>query len=239
MLAVKKCFFVVLLITLTMPLMAESIEQHEPFDPVWLDKTNKAFFKFNEGVDRLVLKPVAIVYDSVVPGVVQIGADNVFENLQEIRTMVNSALQGDPKNLGRSLLRFTANSTLGFVGVFDVATKMGITANEEDFGQTLAKWGFPQGKYIMLPLIGPSSARDIIAMIPDGYLNPLSYTKDPLPLVGRSLDVINTRAKYLDVDHLMIGDRYQFVKDVYLLKRHKEIHNMSDQVADDVVDDDF
>ncbi|WP_051234122.1 MlaA family lipoprotein [Halomonas halocynthiae] len=199
-----------------------SVQDRNPDDP-W-EGFNRKVFAFNEVLDRYALKPVAQGYNYVTPEPVQTGVGNFFSNLGEIRTTINSLLQGKPGNAGVSTGRFVLNSTLGIAGIFDVATDMELTGNREDFGQTLGVWGVGEGPYLVLPLLGPSMVRDTAGLPADVYTSPLAYVDNDRITVGLALlDVIDTRAGYLDQEKLISGDRYVFLRDTYLQRRRFEV----------------
>ncbi len=147
-----------------------SKEAHDPFEGF-----NRGVYKFNTAVDNATLKPAAKAYNAVVPAPARRGVDNAVQNLQEPWTMVNSLLQGKISNMFNSLGRFLVNSTFGFAGFADRASKWDMTANEEDFGQTLGVWGVPEGPYIMLPFLGPSNGRDFTGVVVEFFGDPVSY----------------------------------------------------------------
>lgn len=199
-----------------------AVQDRNPEDP-W-EGFNRKVFAFNEVLDRYALKPVAQGYDFVTPDPVQTGVGNFFSNLGEIRTTINSVLQGKPGNAGIATGRFLLNSTLGFAGVLDVATDMELTGNREDFGQTLAVWGVGEGPYLVLPLLGPSTVRDTSGLPADIYTSPLAYVNDDKVTYSlAALDVVATRASYLDQEKLITGDRYAFLRDTYLQRRRFEV----------------
>lgn len=126
----------------------------DPWEPV-----NRAVFRFNDTVDTYSLKPIAKTYDRFMPKPLNDGISNVFNNLGEPKNFVNNTLQGKPHDAGVDLARFLLNTMVGGLGVFDVATRMGLQRNDEDFGQTIGSWGVPSGPYVVLPLMGPSTDR--------------------------------------------------------------------------------
>lgn len=197
-------------------------EEPHPDDP-W-EGFNRGVFVFNEAIDRAVLKPVARGYDTITPEPVQTGVGNFFSNLGEIRTSLNSLLQGKPTNAGLSTSRFLINSTVGIAGLWDFATPMGITADEEDFGQTLGVWGVDEGPYLVLPLLGPSTVRDASGLPVDAYTYPLTYIDDETVRLGlTALRIIDVRAGFLEQEELIRGDRYAFIRDTYLQRRRFEV----------------
>jgi phospholipid-binding lipoprotein MlaA len=136
---------------------------------------NRSMYKFNTAFDSVTLKPAAKAYNAVAPAPVRRGVDNAMQNLQEPWTMINSLLQGKINNMFNSLGRFVVNSTLGFGGFADRATEWKIPHQEEDFGQTLAVWGVPEGPYFMMPFLGPSNIRDTVGFTANFFGDPVSY----------------------------------------------------------------
>ncbi len=158
------------------------------------------------------------------PDPVQTGVGNFFSNLGEIRTTLNSLLQGKGANAGASTGRFLINSTVGVLGLFDVASHMDLTAREEDFGQTLAVWGVDSGPYLVLPLLGPSTLRDTGGLPVDMYTYPVTYVEDDTVRYSlRGLQAIDARAGLLDQEDLIRGDRYSFIRDSWLQRRRFEV----------------
>ena len=137
----------------------------------------------------------------------------------------------------RQLTRFVINSTIGIAGLFDVASKMGLERHEEDFGQTLAVWGVPEGPYIMLPLLGPSTLRDTASRPVSSFLSVTFHMTDTdVNIALKSVDALETRERLLDVESLMSGDKYSFVRDAYMQSMEYEIKDGID-VKDEFVDD--
>lgn len=197
---------------------ANMAEEAHPEDP-W-EGFNRRVFAFNEVVDRYALKPVATGYRNVTPEPVQTGVGNFFSNLGEVRTALNSLLQGKPGNAGLATSRFLINSTVGVGGLLDYATHMQITADNEDFGQTLAVWGWEDSRYLMLPLLGPSTLRDTTGLPADMATNPAMYIDDDAVRVGlTALNIVDIRAGLLDQEALIRGDRYRFIRDAFLQRR--------------------
>lgn len=197
------------------------------------ESVNRKVFAFNEFVDKWLLKPVAKGYRWVTPGFVDDGVSNVFDNLGEVRNLVNGGLQGDLNHAGVSTGRLLVNSTIGLGGLFDVASKWGLEERKEDFGQTLAVWGVGDGPYVMLPLLGGANLRDTFSRIPDTYSSPVTYIDDVAVRNSlRGLDLVDTRADLIDVEALVSGDRYSFLRDIASQQREASINN-------GVVEDDF
>lgn len=208
--------------------------QHEQ-DP-W-EGFNRAVFNFNEGLDRAILKPVTQGYRYVTPEIAQTGVNNFFENLKDVRTLINNLLQGKVHNAFEDFARITFNTTFGLGGLIDVATPMGISKNNEDFGQTLGRWGVSSGPYVVLPLFGPSTVRDTVGMVPDWYLDPLYYVDDNTTRVSlRVLRVVDTRSQLMDAERIISGDRYVFIRDAYLQRREFLVNDGEINVTFDETD---
>lgn len=197
---------------------ATTSSPQDPFEPF-----NRGVYKFNERVDKAVLRPTARAYRTVVPSFVRQSVSNVFSNVGDVRVVLNNTLQGKFKTAYSDFGRVAINSTLGVLGLFDIATEAGIEKHQEDFGQTLGWWGFPDGPFIMLPLFGPSSARDAGGFAVDYFTDPITYV-DPSRahnqlMLGR---LINRRAELLDAKQVLDAaalDGYQFTRDAYLQRR--------------------
>ncbi|MDT8878566.1 VacJ family lipoprotein [Halomonas saccharevitans] len=200
------------------------MRDRHPDDP-W-EGFNRKVFAFNDVVDRYALKPAAQGYRFITPDPVETSVGNFFSNLGEIRTTLNSLLQGKGANAGVATGRFLINTTVGIGGLFDVATRMEITGREEDFGQTLGAWGWEESRYLVLPLLGPSTLRDTGGLPVDMATYPTTYVEeDKVRLSLTALRVIDTRAGLLDQEALISGDRYSFIRDAYLQQRRFEVND--------------
>jgi phospholipid-binding lipoprotein MlaA len=195
---------------------------NEPQDP--FEVYNRHMFEFNDRVDRALLKPIAQIYEASLPEVVRNCVGNAFANVGELPTALNNLLQGKPVNAISDLCRFAINTTVGLLGCFDVASKMDLRRNNEDFGQTLGRWGLESGPYLVLPLLGPSSIRDTAGRVVDmGVTDPVGYVdhvRTRNTLTGTR--VVDTRASLLEAEKLIDAaalDKYQFVRDGYLQRR--------------------
>lgn len=187
-------------------------------DP-WED-FNRSVYRFNDRIDRHVLKPVAKGYQKVTPRAVRTGVTNFFRNLKMPVVMLNDLLQGKPLAAGQDLSRFVVNSTVGIAGVFDPSTKFGIPRNDEDFGQTLGKWGVSSGPYLVLPFLGPSSVRDGAGFGVDVVTDPVTFELEEGVTAGLwAVKLVNTRSNLLEVEEIIQGDRYLFLRDLYLQSR--------------------
>ena len=208
-----------------------SSEVNDPFENI-----NRKTFEFNENLDEKILKPTAKFYSKFPPRIKN-GITNFFNNLEEVDTCVNQLLQGKPKKSANDLTRFLINSTVGLGGFIDVASKMGLERHEEDFGQTLAVWGVGEGPYIMLPGLGPSTVRDTFSRPVSSFLSVTFHmTETDVNIALKSIDAIETRERLLDVESLLSGDKYAFVKDAYIQSIKYEVKDGID-VKDDFVDD--
>ena len=219
------------IITLIFSAAIYSNEVNDPFENI-----NRKTFEFNENLDEKILKPTAKFY-SKFPLRIKNGITNFFNNLEEVDTCVNQLLQGKPKESANDLTRFIINSTVGLGGFIDVASKIGLERHEEDFGQTLAVWGVGEGPYIMLPGLGPSTLRDTLSMPVSSFLSVTFHmTETDVNITLKSIDAIETRERLLDVESLLSGDKYVFVKDAYIQSIQYEVKDGID-VQDDFVDD--
>jgi len=191
-----------------------------PQDP-W-ESWNRGVYKFNDALDRGVAKPVAKTYVKVVPEPVRKGVSNFFSNLKTPTVMVNDALQGKFLAAANDLGRFVLNTTLGLAGILDPATPAGLDRNNEDFGQTLGKWGVHPGPFLELPFLGPSDLRDAPALAVDTFTYPPEYASSLWIQYGLYLpDFIDRRAALLPLDETLskVYDPYAFIRDAYLQRR--------------------
>ena len=196
-----------------------------PRDP--LEGYNRAMFKFNDTVDQVALKPVATAYKKVTPSFVQTGVGNFFGNLSDVWSAVNNLLQGKGEAGLQDVVRVSMNSTFGIFGLIDIASQAGIPKHSEDFGQTLGWYGIQPGPYVMLPLLGPSTVRDTVALPLDITGDPWRY-KDPVSVrnIGTVTRVVDKRAALLDATNLMEAaalDRYEFIRDGFLQARESKV----------------
>ena len=194
-----------------------------PQDPY--ESFNRKVQSFNDGVDDAVLKPVATAYQTVTPQPVRTGVGNFFGNVGDLWSMVNHLLQGNGLQAYNHMVRFTTNTVLGIGGLLDIATEMGVDRQKQDFGQTLGSWGIKPGPYLVLPLLGPSTVRDTVALPVDwkGYvlndMHPISHRNS---LAG--LRLVDGRARLLKAGDMVDSvalDRYSLLRDVYLQSRQR------------------
>ncbi|MCG3168960.1 MAG: putative phospholipid-binding lipoprotein MlaA [Pseudomonadales bacterium] len=206
-----------------------------PADP-W-EGFNRRVFAFNEFMDRTLLEPVASGYQAVTPGFVDVGVSNFFANLGEVPSFVNHVLQGRVADAGLDAGRFAVNTTLGIAGLFDVASRMGIQQKSTDFGVTLGRWGVDPGPYLVLPLLGPCTVRDGVGRGGDWFLTPVNHVDDDTARWSlRALDTVDTRADLFATEELITGDRYAFLRNLYLKRR---VFLIDDGPAEADFDDDF
>lgn len=196
-----------------------------PADP--LEPFNRSMYQFNEGVDRVVLKPSATWYRDKVPPLVRTGVSNFFSNLGDAWSAVNSLLQFHLGDFEESLARFHMNTMFGVFGIFDVASEANIERHHEDFGQTLGRWGVPSGPYLVLPFFGPSTIRDAAALPVDWHYD-LVRQVDPTGArdVVYGVRLVNARANLLRAGDMLDEaalDKYSFTRDAYLQRRKAEI----------------
>ena len=197
------------------------------------ESTNRIVFEISDDLDAMIIRPVAEIYRDVTPRFIKNSITNFFYNLSEVDTIVNQLLQGKIVLAGQDSLRFLINSTIGIVGFVDVATRIGLERHDEDFGQTLGYWGVPTGPYVFLPVIGPSTIRDSFSKPTSWFLSGnLSVSDEEAKIFLNLLDAVETRERLLVAEKLIVGDKYEFVKSVYLQTRN-------DLVFDGEVEDEF
>lgn len=215
---------------------------YDPLEPV-----NRAVFSFNRAADRALLRPVARGYDNVMPRPVKTGVANLLDNLSTPIWALNHLLQGEFAQAGRQSGRFLINSTVGLLGILDLASREGIEKRSANFNQTFGKWGVPPGPYLMLPLLGPSSARGAVATfaryetdVTWNYFDDRRSIRDKLV----ALDVLDTRRRLLPLDRMIdqAPDPYIFVREGYSQRVEFEIRGRGqadDDVALDFEDEDW
>jgi len=231
-------FIRIILLLLVFPLcllplqaQAQVSADEKNIDP--LESINRKVFVLNDGFDKFVFRPVAQGYQFITPDAAQRGVGNFFANLYDFNTSFNALLQWRFEGAAESGGRFVINSTLGIVGLFDIATRMGIRPYRTDFGHTLAIWGFESGPYLMVPFFGPRTIRSGTGTIVDIYASPQAFIGNVrLRNTLYGLELIDGRARLLRADELMTGDRYIFVRDAYLQQREFFVN-------DGVVEDTF
>jgi len=196
----------------------------DPRDP--LEPFNRVMFKVNDRLDRAFAKPVAKTYKRVVPRPAQTGVTNFFSNLRRPAVMVNDLLQAKWRPAAHDAGRFLLNSTLGLGGLLDPASAAGLDRNDEDFGQTLGKWGMPAGPYLMMPLFGPATLRDATGAAVDELADPVNYVEeDKVRWSLWGLSLIDRRARLLEIEGALerAYDPYAVLRSVYLQRREYQV----------------
>lgn len=203
-------------------------EANDPIEPI-----NRYFFELNRAIDAIALRPMAKVYDGVLPDFVQDMVRNFLFNLRSPVTLANDVLQGKADRAQVTVARIVINSSLGIGGIFDVAASWGWEPHEEDFGQTLAVWGIGEGPYLVLPILGPSPPRDTLGTIVDRFLDPLNFyannvDEDWVSYARKGIEIVDFRARNLDafdeIERSSI-DLYATVRSLYRQRRANDIRN--------------
>jgi phospholipid-binding lipoprotein MlaA len=202
-----------------------------------LEPMNRKISSFNEGLDAVLLKPVATAYKSVTPSMVRTGVSNFFGNLGDVWSAFNSMAQLKVANAADNGFRVGVNTFFGLGGVLDVASEMNIERHKEDFGQTLGRWGVPAGPYLVLPVFGPSTVRDASAFTIDTRANPVRHVDHDLTRNSLyALRLVETRANLLRAGNVLDEaalDKYSFTRDVYLQLRRAQITNGNESESED------
>ena len=214
------------------------LDLRDPFE-----RTNRATFRFNDALDRAVARPVTKVYRKVTPHFARTGVSNFMANAGYTTVILNDFLQAKFADGVADLGRLLLNSTLGLGGLLDPATAAGLEAHDEDFGQTLGKWGMKSGPYLVLPILGPSTIRDTFGLIPDEFADPRQYIKDPYVKWGlQLLRQVDRRSRLMDADAVLdrAADKYVLVRSAYLQRRAYQVldGDMPDQLPEDMDDPD-
>lgn len=216
-------------VSMLMTLLGGCATTGNPHDP--LEPMNRAIYSFNDGVDQAIFKPVAEAYRAVLPSFVRTSVSNFFANINDVVIALNNLLQGKPGNAASDVGRIAINTTIGILGVFDVATEFGMEKHHEDFGQTLGYWGVGDGPFLMLPLLGPSNLRDTVGRVADFKLDPITYvdpSRDRNILWGSRS--VSQRADLLETSKILETaalDPYEFLRDAYLQRRRNLVHDGS------------
>jgi phospholipid-binding lipoprotein MlaA len=200
-----------------------------PRDP--LEPMNRAIYSFNDSVDNALFKPVAEGYRAVLPQFARTGVSNFFSNINDVLVALNNLLQGKVLNAVSDVGRVVINSTIGIAGFLDVATHFGLEKHNEDFGQTLGRWGVGDGPYLVLPFLGPSNLRDAVSRAVDFRTDPLTYVRSMrLRNSFWGTRALNDRANLLDASKILETaalDPYEFTRDAYIQRRRNLIHDGS------------
>lgn len=208
--------------------VAEYTQINDPLEP-----SNRIIFALNRAIDAVILKPLATIYRDFTPKFFQDAVSNVLANLRTPVVLANDVLQGEGKRAGYTLARFAVNSTVGLGGIIDVASEMGLPRHAEDFGQTLAVWGVPEGPYLMLPLFGPSNPRDLVGLVADFFADPINWyagnTSQEFITYSRTgttgVDARASHMKELDDLERSSLDYYAAIRSLYRQRRADEISN--------------
>lgn len=215
-------------------------EQRAESDP--LESMNRGLYSANTAIDNVSTKPLAKAYRKVIPAPARQGISNFFQNLLAPRSVINNLLQGKPKDSLTELSRFIVNSTIGVGGIFDIATASGLPERREDFGQTAAVWGVPDGPYVMLPLLGPKTLRDALLTPADIFANPMQHyentsVRDKLQVIR----IIDIRYRLFPAEKLLEDskDPYLTTRESYLQNREFEVFDGNPPEEDDEFFDEF
>ena len=204
-----------------------SVAYPDPRDP--LESFNRGMFSFNDALDRVVIKPIATVYRDVTPALVRKGVSNFFGNLTDVWSVFNNAIQLRGQDTSDSVGRVMINSTIGLGGLIDVASDLDIERHTSDFGLTLGRWGVPPGPYVVLPLLGPYTLREVVAIPVDQQGNLVNQIKDDQTLYGLSvLNLVDYRAQYLTAGDVVEGaalDKYSFTRDSYFQRQRSRLYD--------------
>lgn len=200
----------------------------DPRDP--LEPMNRAIHNFNEGFDRTLLKPVAQGYDTVMPTFAKTSVRNFFSNLNDVTVLANDILQLKVEQGSRDFMRLALNSTLGLIGILDVAGEMGLQKHNEDFGQTLGSWGMGTGPYLVLPFLGPNDFRDTAGFYVDTEYTDIVRSHDDVAIRNPVivLRAVSQRAELLDAKRAVDAaalDEYEFSRDLYLERRKSLVYD--------------
>ena len=200
-------------------------DERDPFESY-----NRFMYSFNDSLDSAILRPVAQGYQNITPDLVETGISNFFDNIGDLNVMVNNLLQFKIENAVSDFGRILWNSTVGIFGLIDVASHMGLQKHDEDFGQTFAVWGVPDGPYIVLPFLGPSNMRDSVGLVGDIYVDPLFQIEEEGNVYwgAVALRFIDTRAGLLSASRVLDQaalDPYIFVRDAYLQHRRNLVYD--------------
>ncbi|MEL0017087.1 MAG: VacJ family lipoprotein [Gammaproteobacteria bacterium] len=213
-----------------------AVGEDDPFE-----EYNRKVWAFNEFLDDNFAKPTAEIYTSFTPDFIEVGITNFFRNLNELDNTANQLLQGKPLLAINDFSRFLINSTIGLGGFIDVGSRFGLERHDEDFGQTLGVWGVGSGPFLMIPLYGPSTPRGLAGRSVSSVLSGTFAIEETDARIGiTALDALETRARYLEVETLIIGDRYSFIRDSYMQYQEFESSDGENQTDDFIEDmDDF
>ncbi len=203
---------------------AAAPSRDDPFEPM-----NRASYRVHEVVDGYVVKPVAQAYVDYTPKLVQRGVRNFFGNIDDFFSFINDVLQNKPDKAGNDLGRVITNTGFGLLGIIDIASEAGIPKGNEDFGQTFGYWGIPQGPYLFIPVLGPTTVRDGTGWIIRAYATPIGYIPDVSTRnILWGIGFIDARAAALQSESLLDQaslDRYTFIRRAYLQRRQYLVYD--------------
>ncbi len=196
-----------------------------PVDP--MEPLNRAVFNFNDGLDRALIRPVAVVYDRAVPDLIQTGVGNFFGNISDVWSVANNLLQFKPKEAIETFMRVSVNTVFGLAGLVDLGSEIRLARNKQDFGQTLGVWGINAGPYVVLPILGPSSLRDAVGTVVDTQADLVNNLRNvPTRNSLATTRIVDRRAELLETTDALDKaalDKYTFTRDVYLHRRASSI----------------
>lgn len=212
---------------------------YDSLDP--FESTNRSMYEFNENLDKAILEPAADTYDYVTPKPFRKLVNNVFNNAKYPITIANDLLQGKGKEFIQDTSRFVINTTIGLAGIFDPAASMGFQYRDEDFGQTLATWGLPQGPYMMVPFLGPYTLRELIGDVVDGSFSPLLNLDNSNSKIALNIaDQIQKRSSLSALEEELYSsfDPYLYIRDSYFQNRKYKISDgeETDLIEDELID---
>ena len=202
-----------------------SFDERDP-----LEGFNRGVYSFNQTMDEIVFNPISKLYKAITPDIIEKGVSNFFSNLGDLSVIANEILQLKFDKAASDASRVLINSTIGLLGFFDISSEIGLPKHNEDFGQTLAQWGFEPGPYIVVPFFGPATFRDLSSFVIDkGILNPIFYIEDDMTKAGLlTLNYVDFKSRFSSTNDL-IGvaslDEYEFIKNAYFEKRAYEIND--------------
>lgn len=202
-----------------------NVEKDHGVNDPW-EGLNRKTHAINNVLDKYIVRPVGIAYDAVIPDPVQQSVTRFFGNLRGPSTVVNQLLQGKPLKAGQAVGRFAVNTTVGIGGLFDPASSFGLSREDADLGQTFASWGWHDSRYIVLPLLGPTTVRDATSMFGEQKLSPTTYVSDTALKNGlQFLQLANGRARLLATDEIRKQslDDYIFVRDAWTQRRNRQL----------------
>lgn len=218
--------------------VADFQQTNDPLEP-----TNRVFYKIDDGLDTMIMKPAAIVYHNVLPDLVQTGIHNLLNNMGGPVRLTNDVLEGKPRRAGDTAARFLINTTIGIGGIFDVAKQFGIPNHDSDFGLTLANWGVPEGPFLYLPVLGPSSPRDATGFAVDIAIDPFTWIGRPSQsftyesyskTVANALDERSRLLGTIDSVKKTALDPYATFRSLYRQNRAGKLEKLRDENRDSV-----